>query len=107
MADARYRRERELKQNAGNRFLDSYLAQEREAATRLVESQPGPAVTSGAAFDFQGRLKGSGQASRRRCASCLGSGKAGYVTGSRFESTATGQEVAAPSCSACNGTGWR
>ena len=45
--------------------------------------------------------------SQRRCASCLGSGKAGYVTGSTFQSTTTGQQVAAPACSSCNGTGWR
>jgi len=86
---------------SASRFMESYLEQERQARLIVVRSEdPNPS--------------GSGAPEarpQRRCASCLGSGKAGYVTGSRFYSRdrhnmPTNNQVSAD-CSHCNGTGWR
>jgi hypothetical protein len=88
-----------------SRFFQSYLAAQAEAEAAAASASR---ASTGRAFDFQGQLDGNKSTdSKRRCAACLGSGKAGYVTGAKYQSTTTGQEVAAPPCSSCNGTGWR
>jgi len=82
-------------------FMETYLAQERQARLIVVRSEDS---------NVSGSVTPEARP-QRRCASCLGSGKAGYVTGSRFYSRdshnmPTSNQVSAD-CSHCNGTGWR
>ncbi len=108
-AEAR-ERSRVTNEGGAGRFMESIYAQEREARLIIVRSEE---PNGGGNFNFQAEMDRNKQGNRqRRCASCLGSGRANYVTGGRYyavdsHGVATNNQVAAPNCSHCNGTGWR
>lgn len=89
-----------------SRFMQSWIAAQKEAESPAV-SDTSSSSSRSRSFDVKGGLDAQNKkSSARRCSFCLGSGKAGYVTGAKYENTRTGQEEF-PACSHCNGTGWR
>jgi hypothetical protein len=107
---AEYEKESARRAANSQTFMESYLASQ---ARPVTETSPANSSSSSRAFDFQGRLTGNRNASQlRRCASCLGSGKANYVLGGNYYAVdshgqKTNERVVAPECSACGGAGWR
>ena len=99
--EQRRKEQAELDHRMASNLVRSYT-EARELAALPREAAPPPQSTNEPATT--GRPL-------RRCSLCLGTGKANYVTGQKYEqldsgNRSTGNNVDPP-CRSCNGTGWR